>query len=126
MPLLSNDLFLAQLKALFDAQHARPTGKGSIYLTQKSAAAAQSSRDSAYPSGAARRALLEKPGLRAVVTTLNIRARYRSASARTAALAAFARAIWPPEFIRRFAGRCAASASESSAVESGRGFLSRG
>ena len=37
MPLLSNDLFLAQLKALFDAQQARAAGKGSIYVTQKRA-----------------------------------------------------------------------------------------
>ena len=41
MPLLPNDHFLAQLKALFDAQQARPAGKGSIYVTQKSAAAAR-------------------------------------------------------------------------------------
>ena len=38
MPLLSNEAFLVALKGLFEQQQARPSGKGSIYVTQKGAA----------------------------------------------------------------------------------------
>jgi hypothetical protein len=35
MPLLSNDMFLAALRSMFEAQQGKDTGKGSIYVTQK-------------------------------------------------------------------------------------------
>jgi hypothetical protein len=35
MPLLSNDMFLAALRSMFEAQHGKESGKGSIYVTQK-------------------------------------------------------------------------------------------
>ena len=38
MPLLPNDAFLTSLKGMFEQQSARATGKGSIYVTQKSVA----------------------------------------------------------------------------------------